>query len=189
MNLFSSMINFAQNSNRVITMTQLYDMYDMSNDALLQIIEVWIIEGVKSCTIILNIRKNVDQTEVTKKEKLGNHWTALFIDFNLNKSIYCESLGWQAPINFKKLFNWILHSLKIVFNAIDESSVLDKHMLIAHTHETLNNQCGHLCLKYTPCQGDDMNICGLACLLFSIILSDSKNSKELFEKLSLPFPG
>ena len=54
-----------------------------------------------SDTIILNMRKSVDQTEHTEKGKLGNHWTALFIDFNINKSKYCDSLGWQAPINLK----------------------------------------------------------------------------------------
>ena len=73
-----------------------------------------------------------------------------------------------------------------MFSTINKAGIRNQEdVLLAHNHGA-SNVCEESCLSYLPFQGRNMNVCGLACLLSCILLSEKDYLEMLLNKKSLP---
>ena len=176
---FTTMINESQTYNRVITINTIYDMHDYD---MMNMLKGWKEEGVISCSVVLNVRNKAGVTEILHKHGSGVHWSCVVISFHNGITIYCDSLAWPVPSNLHLVLVPFFHALCDVFSTINKAGIRNQEdVLLAHNHGA-SNVCEESCLSYLPFQGRNINVCGLACLLSCILLSEKDYLEMILNK-------
>ena len=177
---FTTIINESQTHNRVITINTIYDMHDYD---MMNMLKGWK-EGLISCSVVLNVRNKEGVTEILHKHESGVHWSCVVISFHNGITIYCDSLAWPVPSNLHMVLVPFFHALCDMFSTINKAGIRNhEDVLLAHNHGA-SNVCKESCLSYLPFQGRNMNVCGLACLLLCILLSEKDYLEMLLNKKS-----
>ena len=135
---------------------------------------------------LLRVRNKAGVTEILHKHESGVHWLCVVISFHNGITIYCDSLAWPVPSNLHLVLVPFFHALCDVFSTINKAGIRNQEdVLLAHNHGA-SNVFEESCLSYLPFQGHNMNVCGLACLLSCILLSEKDYLEMLLNKKSLP---
>ena len=124
--------------------------------------------SLKQIFIAMNVGKNdINQTVVNDGVHNCNHWALLVIDIESKTCRYCDSLAWTIPVN---LHNIIPNHLRIINDELNtnikqclQNIILMNSAIHQHTYNHFKypiQTCGH--------------ICGVICVLYSIVWSHVK---------------
>ena len=62
------------------------------DNEITNMVRKWQEVGVKSCSVVLNVRKQNNGVVEVQRQNRGVHWTSVVISFQEKKLIYCDSL-------------------------------------------------------------------------------------------------
>ena len=105
---------------------------------------------IKAIVVIINVAGGIKKTDVATPNKLGRHWSLLYIDAVENKWFYCDTLAWPPPTNINTTVNAILNVLAMEFPVFRRPA---QGRFIAHKPEGNqrgSHQCTNGCFKNVP---------------------------------------
>ena len=132
-------------------------------ERLTRLLTNWKNAGVESCCVIMNIPlSEKGKTFVADSTRNGNHWVCIYHHFSTNLWIYADSLGFSL---LEHLFQTLRTFRETVQQIYATDNCNDINLIIAHWYGIQSNiHCTKRCMQHFPCQGNDMNICGVSCL-------------------------
>ena len=114
----------------------------------------------------------------------GNHWVCIYHHFSTNLWIYADSLGFSPPEHLFQTLRPFRETVQQIY-VIDNCD--DINLIIAHTHGIQSNiNCTKRCIQHFPCQGNDMNICGVASIMSAIVLRNKRFISDILAHKKLP---
>ena len=113
----------------------------------------------------------------------GNHWVCIYHHFSTNLWIYADSLGFSPPEHLFQTLRPFRETVQQIY-VIDNCD--DINLIIAHTHGIQSNiNCTKRCIQHFPCQGNDMNICGVASIMSAIVLRNKRFLSDILTQKKL----
>ena len=102
----------------------------------------------------------------TTPTKEGCHWSILHIEFRGNKWTYCDTLGWETPVNLKSKVDSVLRIFIEELNVLVKSmhSVKKEHSFNMNTYN--EHECNKYCLPNIPLQ-TCQNVCGVISVIMT----------------------
>ena len=95
----------------------------------------------------------------------GNHWMCLLVEFSSTDIFSCDSLTWQDPPDSLLKLKFLTSLIKLNYLGMQDFEI---HVVNKGTEKNV-----------FPYQGPNQNICGIACLISAILITDSDIRLEL----------
>ena len=128
-----------------------------------------------SVCVIANVGKDkLDEMFLVSTTRTGNHWACFLIDLTFQNIIYCNSLTWNASRDIITNLDFLINPGRKTFSHTNE---------YIFTIETINKGSKNNILTF---QGPNQNICGIACLLSTILIPDPIVKHSFICKVKLP---
>ena len=144
-----------------------------SGGKLEELILGWRNNNVTSVCVIANVGKDkFDETFLARTTRTGNHWARFLIDLTSQNVIYCDWLAWNAPRDLISNLDFLINLVRKIFPHTNK---------YVFTIDTINKGSKSNILTF---QGS--NICGIACLLSVILVTDPTVKHSLISKGKLP---
>ena len=129
--------------------------------------------GIENLCVIANVGKNkLNETYFAINGIGGNHWACFLIEFQTGNIIYCDSLAWDAPADFSLKIEFLT---SLIIQEYANCNGSDIHMLNKNNKKSL-----------FVFQGPHQNICGIACLVSAIVITDTSIRAEILLRNKLP---
>ena len=180
--VYVNLLNKEKESTKVIIFSAIQEC---SVERLTRLLTDWKNAGVESCCVIMNIRlSEKGKTFVADSTLSGNHWVCIYHHFSTNLWIYADSLGFSPPEHLFQTLRPFRETVQQIY-VIDNCD--DINLIIAHTHGIQSNiNCTKRCIQHFPCQGNDMNICGVASIMSAIVLRNKRFISDILAHKKLP---
>ena len=144
----------------------------------------WKAKGIESFCFIVNCRREGSTTYTANQKQMGNHWSSFIINIKENLCIYGDSLGWSFPVDLVKILSFFMEAVDSIYNISTKSIV--NNLICGHKPHS-SNKCvkGH-CIHDFTYQGQNMDICGVAALFTSLVISKNSNLKTIVNEKTFP---
>lgn len=182
---FMTMLNQIRRDSFLISMPTLFSRKRGGDVASL--VKEWFEDNVQRLAIIMNVGKNNRlETFLAQGNNRGSHWATLLIDIKLGKVVYCDSLAWEPPAYLLGQLDFLLSSINTVYNTSQQNFNVVEVSHKLQGSNTVVHICKDKCIKFFPYQGPNKNICGVACLLSAILVTESSLVNHVQLSRSLP---
>ena len=133
----------------------------------------------------MNIRlREKGKTSVADSTLIGNHQVCIYNHFSTNLWIYADSLGFSPPGHLFQTLCPFRETVQQIY-VIDNCD--DINLIIPHSHGIQSNtNCTKCCIQHFPCQGNDMNICGVTIIMSAILLRNKGFISDILTHKKLP---
>ena len=129
--------------------------------------------SIQNLCVIVNVGRNkLSVTYLATSGLTGNHWACFLVEFSSTDVFYCDSLAWPAPPNLLLKLKFLTSLIKVNYPDMPDFEI---HVINKDTEK-----------KVFPYQGPNQNICGIACLISTILITDSDIRHELHLRNKLP---
>ena len=129
----------------------------------------WKGNGIQNLCVIVNVGRNkLNETYLATSRLTGNHWACFLVAFSSTDIFYCDSLAWPAPPNLLLKLKLLTSLIKVNYWDMPDFEV---HVVNKDTEKNV-----------FPYQGPNQNICGNACLISAILITDSYIRHELLRE-------
>ena len=168
---FIPKINSLRSQSIVISLAALKDI--QKSWKLAENVGFWRNNGIESLCIIANVGKNkLNETYFAINGLGGNHWACFLIEFQTKNIIYCDSLAWDPPHDFILKLEFLT---SLIIQEYGNCKGFDIHVVNKSNEKSI-----------FVFQGPNQNICGLACLISAIVITDTDIRSEILLRNKLP---
>ena len=126
----------------------------------------WKEKCIQNLCVVVNVGRNkFSETFLATSGQAGNHWVCLLVEFSSTDIFYGDSLVWPAPPNSLLKLKFLTSLIKLNYPDMQDFKI---HVVNKDTEKNV-----------FPYQRPNQSICGIACLISAILITDSDIRHEL----------